>query len=470
MIVLIVEDENHIVTKLREQLSGLMPSVHTVIAGSRSSGIEALRSGEFDFIVCDLRLPPNDGGVDTDEAHGREVRSVARTVCPGTPCLFFTGFETSALVREELSAGGTQDILGTGERYPMTRLLTKDDFLGCVNRLTSFNAELELLDAITINLSGSKSDLDQIDRRALQLRARPLGGTSVEASALGGLSGARTLRARVKDDQGRNLASYFVKIDCQAKMRRERENYDRYVNPLLGMGSYPALGPVIEAGIGKRGALFYQLADEYTESLFDVLERNESAATMAVAALRGTFVPWAQVSDKKLLRVRDLRSQRIDDSVFQAFREDLGATEHFEEIEQEMTTSCQHGDLHGFNVLCNESGGAVVIDFGNVGPAPICIDPIILELSVLFHTDSPFRSNLWPTNEQAEAWFDLEEYLVGCPVPEFVRKCREWANETGGPTDLPPVVYAEAVRQLKYTDTNHERALGIARAAMREGT
>ena len=198
--------------------------------------------------------------------------------------------------------------------------------------------------------------------------------------------------------------------------------------------------------------------------------KNESAATATVEALRGMFFPWAQVSDKKLLRVRDLRSQRIDDSGFQAFREDLGATEHFEEIEQEMTTSCQHGDLHGCNVLCNQSGGAVVIDFGNVGPAPICIDPIILELSVLFHPDSPFRNNLWPTNEQAETWFDLEEYLVGCPVPEFVRKCREWANETAGPTDLPPVVYAEAVRQLKYTDTNHKRASGIARAAMREGT
>ena len=216
MIVLIVEDENHVVTRLCEQLSGVMPSICTVVAGSRSSGIEALRSGEFDFIICDLRLPPNDGGVGTDEAHGLEVRSVARTVCPGTPCLFFTGFDTSAGVREALSAGGTQDILGTGESYPMTRLLTKDDFLSCVNRLTSFNAELESLDEITIDLSGSKSGLDQIERRALRLRARILGGTSVEAIALGGLSGAQTLRARVKDDQGRILASYFVKIDSQA--------------------------------------------------------------------------------------------------------------------------------------------------------------------------------------------------------------------------------------------------------------
>ena len=77
--------------------------------------------------------------------------------------------------------------------------------------------------------------------------------------------------------------------------------------------------------------------------------------------------------EKKLLRIGDLRAQRIDDSVFQLYRDALAETGHFEEIEQEMTTSYQHGDLHGFNVLCNDSGEAVVIDFGNVGPGPSCV-------------------------------------------------------------------------------------------------
>ena len=253
-------------------------------------------------------------------------------------------------------------------------------------------------------------------------------------------------------------------------MNQERENYRRYINPLLKMGGYPALGPEIEAGIGKREALFYQLADEYTETLFDVLEGNEDEAIAIVEVLRDIFGQWAELSEKKVLRIRDLRVQRIGDSEFEPYRDALGSTEGFEEIEREMMTSCQHGDLHGFNVLCNASGEAVVIDFGNVGPAPTCIDPIILELSILFHRDSPFRSDSWPTNKQAEAWFDLDEYLLGCPVPGFIRKCREWANERGGPTDLPPVVYTEAVRQLKYEDTNRERALGIARAAMQMDT
>ena len=470
MRVLIVEDEKHVAAKLNERLGRLRPSIDTVIARSRSSGIKALRSDEFDFIVCDLRLPPHDGGVDTDEAHGLAVHSEARAVCPGTPCLFFTGFGTSDNVLEQLSSGGTQDILGSGEPYSMTRLLRKDRFLCCVKRLETFNSELATLDTIKIDLSDSRCSLNQFEERALRLLARRFGGTSIEASALGGLSGAQTLRAIVKNDQGHARASYFVKIGLGTELKQERENYQQYVSPLLKMGHHPALEHEIEGGIGKRVALSYQLADGYTKSLFDVLKACESDAIAVVEVLRDIFNPWLAHSEKKVLRVRDLRTQRIGDSVFHPYRDALGSSESFEEIEQKMTTSFQHGDLHGFNILCNASGRAVVIDFGNVGPAPTCIDPIILEHSVLFHKDSPFRNNSWPTIAQAEAWFDLDEYLRGCPFPEFIRKCREWASETGEPTDLPPVVYTEAVRQLKYGDTNRERALGIARAAIRKGT
>ena len=466
MRVLIVEDDNDIATGLSEELSSAEPSIDTAIVRSRTNGIGALRSDEFDFIICDLRLPPQDGGVDIAEAHGLAVHSEARTVCPGTPCLFFTGFATSSATLEQLSSGGTQDILGTGESYGMTRLLTKDKFLDCVERLKSLNTELSTLQTITIDVSGRKSSLDHIDERALRLLARRLRGTRIEANSLGGQSGAQALRTSVKDNHGRTVASFFAKIGLRNKMQEERQNYHQYVSPLLGMGNYPALVREIEAGIGKREALFYQLAATYTKSLFDILKMSESSAVALVEAVRDILAPWKQINDKRVFRIRDLRTQRIDDSVFLPYRDALGSTEGFEEIEREMSTSCQHGDLHGFNVLCNESGKAIVIDFGNVGPAPSCIDPIILELSILFHSDSPFRSDSWPTNQQAKAWFNLEEYLQGCPVPAFIKECRQWAKEACEPADLPPVVYAEAVRQLKYEDTNHDLALGIAHAAM----
>ena len=469
MRVLIVEDESYVAAELQDHLSGLTPKVDTVIARSRSSGVCALQREEFDFIICDLRLPPDDGGLDIDEAHGLAVHEKARTVCPGTPCLFFTGYSTSQRVLNALSSGARHDILGNGTEYSMTQHLPKDRFVDCVERIESFNTDLQTLDAIKIDLHGDGFNLDNIEQRALRLLARSRGGTNIEASALGGLSGAQTLKANIKDDQGRLTALYFVKVGTRTDMEIERQNNDLYVSSLLEMGSFPSLIRAIEAGIGTREALVYQLADQYQESLFDVLARSESTAIAAVQTLRGIFTPWALLTAKKVFRVGELRADRISDSVFRLFRGTLD-TDYFEESEREMVTSCQHGDLHGLNVLCDGTGKPAVIDFANVGYAPSCIDPIVLELSVLFHKESPFRGYSWPTNTQTEFWFDLDEYLSGCPVPNFIRACREWTNEAGQPPDLSPIVYAEAVRQLKYKDTNHDRALGIARAAIRMGT
>ena len=470
MRVLIVEDEQYVVDELCESMARLTPSVETVIARSRSSGIDELHGREFDFIICDLRLPTHDGGVDTEEEHGLAVHSVVRSVCPGTPCLFFTGYGTSEAILEQLSSGETHDILGTGCRYSMTRLLEKDRLTSCVNRVDNFNSGLESLDAVRIDLLDSRCSLQQNEKRALRLLARSFGGTRIEARALGGLSGAQTLRVSVKDDQGLLRASYFVKIDLRSELEEERENFRQYISPYLGFRRFPSLEMEIRAGIGKREALCYQLATEHTESFFDVLAESERDALAVIGELRETFGPWLALGKKKVVRIGDLRAARIADSEFYPYRNVLGSTENFENARREMTFSCQHGDLHGFNILCSPSNEVAIIDFGNVGLAPTCIDPIILELSVLFHKESPFRCNSWPTYEQAESWFDLEDYLNGCPFPSFIKKCREWASEIGGSAELPPVVYAETVRQLKYEDTNRERALGIARAAMRNAT
>ena len=266
------------------------------------------------------------------------------------------------------------------------------------------------------------------------------------------------------------VASQFVKIDKRARLKEEQEKYKRHVEPLLGVGRFPALGRHIIAGIGKREALFYQLADDYTDTLFDVLRESDCDATAIVEVLRDILNRWMASSEERLLSLNELREGRIDKEELSPFLDALGPIEALEEAEKKVRTSCQHGDLHGFNVLCDASGRAVVIDFGNVGPAPACLDPVVLELSVLFHRESPFRNGSWPTIEQTEAWFDIDEYVRDCPFPKFIKKCREWASETGEASSLPWVVYTEAVRQLKYPDTNRDRALGIARAAIREVT
>ena len=468
MKVLIIEDEQTLVKNLSQKLNGLDPRIETVIARSRNGGITAIQREEFDYIVCDLRIPPHDGGLDLDEDHGIAVHSMAKELCPGTPRMFFTGYATDRNVSDQLSLGGTQDVHGTGKPYPMSRLLTKEEFLRCIELLAEFNSELEALGSIRIDHLRGTRNLDKMEVRALRIWARRLGGTKVEVEELKGLSGAQTLRARVRNHAGHVVAFQFVKIAKRASLKEEQENYQRHVGPLLEMGRFPSLQNRIVAGIGKRVALFYQFADGYSDTLFDVLNESDCAATGVVESLRDILKPWMKSCEERPLNLRQFREGRIDNARLSPFLEKLGPVEALEEVEKQVSMCCQHGDLHGFNVLCNPSRRAVVIDFGNVGPAPACADPILLELSVLFHRDSPFSNKAWPTKEQAEAWFDLDEYLRGCPIPNFVKKCREWARECAGASDLPLVVYAEALRQLKYEDTDHDRAIRIARAAIRE--
>jgi len=45
----------------------------------------------------------------------------------------------------------------------------------------------------------------------------------------------------------------------------------------------------------------------------------------------------------------------------------------------------QHGDLHGLNVLVGAMNAPLLIDFAEVRHGPAATDPVILELSAIFH-------------------------------------------------------------------------------------
>ena len=95
-------------------------------------------------------------------------------------------------------------------------------------------------------------------------------------------------------------------------------------------------------------------------------------------------------------------------------------------------------------------GRPLLIDFGDVGPAPLGLDPLSLELSLVLHPDSPMRAGSWPTSDQLAAWFDLDGYLIDCPAPSFVRACREWLSDVAdGPTQAA-LLWGHTARQVKY--------------------
>jgi hypothetical protein len=141
----------------------------------------------------------------------------------------------------------------------------------------------------------------------------------------------------------------------------------------------------------------------------------------------------------------------------------------FEKQKVPMVRALQHGDLHGGNVLVGDSAIPLLIDFANVEELPAGFDPVVLELSLVFHPDSPFRAHPWPTLEQCARWDDLDVYTRGCPAEELVRTCRAWALRETAPVSMYALVYAEALRQLAYVSEEAERATAIAQAASRRG-
>ena len=85
-----------------------------------------------------------------------------------------------------------------------------------------------------------------------------------------------------------------------------------------------------------------------------------------------------------------------------------------------------------------------------------------MELSIVFHPDIAPRTGDWPSLDQASEWGNLDTYLIGCPYPDLVRECREWAiGVAAGQREIAASAYGYLVRQLKYDDTDKDLTLSL---------
>jgi aminoglycoside phosphotransferase (APT) family kinase protein len=129
--------------------------------------------------------------------------------------------------------------------------------------------------------------------------------------------------------------------------------------------------------------------------------------------------------------------------------------ETIESREVQIRWTCQHGDLHGANLLCGQGGMPTLIDFGSVDYGPACLDAITLELSLFFHPEGASMTGGEVGFASATRWSDLPEYCRECAYPEVVASCRGWAIQSGGGTRaVLSTVASYLIRQLKYDDTD----------------
>lgn len=474
MNVLLVEDND-------EDATRLIAAVGTVVAferaSSRSSAEDLLDgSRHYDVVVCDLRIPAQDDGIDRAPQHGLAVQAAAARSLPGTPTIFLTGVAEDNI--DELgaatSAGAVTDVLGDGRPVPLVQLFRKDRVLACAQNIIDLAERVAKLDEIVIEGTPELvAQFDECERRAVCLAARQWNGTRATVRALGGgLSGGRTLHVIVSDGQ-HERASVFLKIDVARRCASERQRYNDFVAGKLSHDAFPYLAYFLDHLLGTKGCLVYKFADDWDGSLFSHLSRgtDEEESVLMVRALTAR---WEGMTERRRSTLGQLREAAIAkedmEAVIRAHHSEPGSlTSRIADAEaQVVDLICypQHGDLHGENVLCTPGGRPTLIDCGDIGSHLAGLDPVTLELSLVFHPESFLRAGEWPSLEAARSWLDIDAYVADCPHSDFVRGCRSWALDVAGESGLRAVAFLYLARQLKYADTPKPTLLALMRGVL----
>jgi len=344
----------------------------------------------------------------------------------------------------------------------------KSDFTEYLAHITNAKAHVASLAQIDISTGGQALDLTNDHRRILRMFARLNQGVNARVFPLGGgMSSSKTVRLEVQDEHAATKSVSVAKLGDIGTLRDEERRYHRCIAPALGVGGFAHLIRFLRAGAANTGGIFYGFAKDYQQTLMDVLRRDPAQATATIAELRKLEAIWQDNANVKTVGVGDIRRSLIKDESFKPFADRLGFdSQEFESIPVRVKWCCQHRDLHGLNVLVRDGETPLLIDYGEVEAGPACLDPLILELSLLFHPACKAVSGIWPTKELALAWANLDAYLSGTPLAPFIRACREWAFSVE-PVDkaVYAVAYAYSVRQLKFDDTDHDLSISVAVAA-----
>lgn len=470
MRILLIEDEIASAEGIVEDISGLSHDIECEVATCRDTAIALVDGEEFDLLVCDLLLPTEPSGLDQSIQHGLAVYEHARAVAPGTPAIFLTGHADFRDVRRQLPSRAPEDLFGTGTNVQMVDLIYKDEREKYLEYIEAIAQGLEGLDReVRIEVRSARNPLTEMEERLLRIYGRTTSAGNIVAEELGGLSGMRSLRLHMLDSAGAHLAWTFGKLGAAVKIDEEKRRIQT-ISPRLRVGTYASLVGVVQAGAGKLSGLFYNLADDYPYSALDWIRADLSRMRSFVARIRAITDDWQESKTSKDTLVGDLRRVQIADEILAPFSSAL-QTSPWRQIEErsiEVTETLQHGDLHGFNILVRADGQPLLIDFGRTGSSSCCLDPIVLELSVFFHEQSPFKDEPWPALEQCENWPDLDAFVAGALLEDFIRDVRSWTLEVAPSEELVyATAYCHSLRQLKYPDTDKARALAIARGSAR---
>jgi hypothetical protein len=355
-----------------------------------------------------------------------------------------------------------------GSSRPMIKRFRKIKLNMLVEELVALHPHVLAMDSVEVSTGGVDLGLSPEESRLIQILGRRSSGTTVRVTAMTpGLSGSRTLHAIVVDSFGGQVANCVVKIGSRIDLEEEAQRYESSVPLALTATCFAPISTVLADGVPRLVGLVYTLAAQDPRSLAQVLSENEQVSLGVVSQLRDAESAWhagghtEQITVPQACSLLSAPSPRDFDLGLSA-----EGTNRLCNMSVQVRKSPQHGDLHLGNVLVDGGGDPILIDYGRTGWRIASYDPVTLELCLAFHPAGRALAGEWPELEQANRFDDLDAYVAGCPFPQYVRACRNWAHGVAnGDREVWLAILGLALRQLQYPDTPHDLALAYAKRA-----
>ncbi len=459
--VLIVEDDEDYIVELSAIFGELAVPGRLTVARNRNEARARLDSEFYDFAILDLKIPTGDGTLDLDPEHGKFIFHHARTVTPGTKLLVLTSSPSDDFITDLLTQKHDADIWGEGAKVATVEFLRKINIDRAPDTIAKVVNAIHALDGIELDLRSVNLSIGE--NRLVRIFAKRFGAMRCVVSTIGaGRSGAKTLRLKLFDGGGAPLREVVAKLGSLDRMQDEDGRYEANIIFLNGAVT-PRKMAMLEFGAGPKAGLFYQLAQGHDESMFAIMAKEDERAARAVAATAGALAEWSTGKVETRRTVAEVRACWVEDEAAKALQAKFGLdwAVEFEGKQLQARWCCVHGDLHGENILVAEDGKVMIIDYGDVGISVASYDPVSLELSsVLQHND--MISSAWPNESACHQWHDTDAYLADCPIPRFIKACREWSTAVAaGRREIAASAYTYLLRQLRYPDTDKERILAL---------
>ncbi|END9080142.1 response regulator [Yersinia enterocolitica] len=452
MQILFVEDNSFYAATLVSAVKDRFPEIAWVVVDNSSSAEALLDKNYYDLVILDLCMPSIPSGLEKVVENGQQLFYSVQRLMPGTPIYILTGSELDSFATNLLRHGERIKLWGAAREFSTVLYFRKDETLELVEELSKVYDEIVPLNATVINTRGIQIEFGRGQERALQSFVRSMGGFDGVYYPLSGLSGSLVGRIEVRDDRFNVIGVFVAKLGLTSKIQKENESYARHVR-LMPMNTFTPLLLSMDKGLKEYSAIFYTLAEGYTETLFNVIRNDPCKAVDVIKKVRNSMERWSTARKVSRVKIAEIRRAKLNDTDFNKLtaQYDIEEIKDIEDIFVNISESCIHGDLHGGNVLVNQAGTPILIDFGDVGFKYTGLDPITLEMSLIFHPDCVVSEISHEIRPSINNWPNIDRYCQDNPFREVIKYCRDWAYDiSGDDKSVLAAGYAFAVRQLKY--------------------